>query len=796
MQSQNQNQNRNRNQTQTQSQNRNPNPNSHPPEDFTLKETSPNLGGGRVSGGDRVSTTFDLVEQMDYLYVKVVKAKELPTCDPFVEVKLGNYKGVTKNFENMSNPEWNQVFAFLKDRIQSNSVEIIVKDKDMGGDDYIGKVVFELSDVPKRVPPDSPLAPQWYILENRSGNNIRGELMVAVWLGTQADEAFPDAWHLDAAGVSGDGVANIRSKVYLSPKLWYLRVNIIQAQDLQPSDRTRLPEVFFKAGLGNMFLKTRISQSKNVNPMWNEDLMFVVAEPFEEQLVLSVEDRVGPNKEEILGKCRIPLKNVRKRQGCEDVDCRWYNLEKHVVVVGECGEQRQEVKVVGRIHMRISLDGGYHVLDELTQYSSDLRATAKQMGNASIGVLELGILSAQGLSAMKTKEGRGTTDAYCVAKYGQKWIRTRTVIDSSNPKWNEQYTWEVFDPCTVVTIVVLDNCHLEGVDKNGGAKDARIGKVRIRLSALETNRVYTHSYPLIVLNPSGVKKMGEIQLAVRFTYSSFLNMLQSYSRPLLPKMHYLRPLSIFQQDGLRIHATQIISMRMSRAEPPLRKEVVEYVLDVGSHMWSMRRSKVNVCRMTETLTGLGKICSLFDEICTWKSPFKTISVHIWLLIIVLHPRLFFTTIFLSLLAVGLLNYRKRPRHPPHMDARFSQADTASSDELDEEFDTFPSSKQGEVVKARYDRLRCISERMQTVLGDLASQGERFQSLMSWRDPRATALFMMFCLVAAVLLLFTKIQVLCILMGFYVLRPPRFRNNLPSLPFNFFRRLPTKADGLL
>lgn len=61
--------------------------------------------------------------------------------------------------------------------------------------------------------------------------------MLAIWWGTQADEAFPEAWHSD----TGD-LPSVRSKVYLSPKLWYLRVNIIEAQDLISHDKGRLPE--------------------------------------------------------------------------------------------------------------------------------------------------------------------------------------------------------------------------------------------------------------------------------------------------------------------------------------------------------------------------------------------------------------------------------------------------------------------------------------------------------------------------------------------------------------------------
>jgi hypothetical protein len=442
------------------------------------------------------------------------------------------------------------------------------------------------------------------------------------------------------------------------------------------------------------------------------------------------------------------------------------------------------------------LEGGYHVLDESTHYSSDLRPTAKQLWKNSIGVLEVGILNAQGLMPMKTKDSRGTTDAYCVAKYGQKWVRTRTIIDSFTPKWNEQYTWEVFDPCTVITIGVFDNCHLHGGDKPGGARDSRIGKVRIRLSTLETDRVYTHSYPLLVLHPNGVKKMGEIHLAVRFTCSSLLNMMHMYSQPLLPKMHYIHPLTVSQLDSLRHQATQIVSMRLSRAEPPLRKEIVEYMLDVGSHMWSMRRSKANFFRIMNVFGGLIAVGKWFDQICNWKNPITTVLIHILFIILVLFPELILPTIFLYLFLIGVWYYRWRPRHPPHMDTRLSHAESAHPDELDEEFDTFPTSRPPDIVRMRYDRLRSIAGRIQTVVGDLATQGERLQSLLSWRDPRATALFVLFCLIAAIVLYVTPFQVVALLTGFYVLRHPRFRHKLPSVPLNFFRRLPARTDCML
>ena len=176
---------------------------------------------------------------------------------------------------------------------------------------------------------------------------------------------------------------------------------MIKAQDLVLSDKSRFPEVFVKAVLGNQALRTRISQSKTINPMWNEDLMFVVAEPFEEPLVLTVEDRVGSNKDETLGNCVIPLHIVQRRLDHKPVNSRWHNQEKHVIVDGE----KKETKFASRITLKICLEGGYHVLDESTHYSNDLRPTTKQLWRPNIGILELGILSAHGLMPMKTKEG-------------------------------------------------------------------------------------------------------------------------------------------------------------------------------------------------------------------------------------------------------------------------------------------------------------------------------------------------------------------------------------------------------
>ncbi|XP_030457154.1 FT-interacting protein 7-like [Syzygium oleosum] len=778
------------------------------PGEYSVKETSPYLGGGRIVGGrvipaERPNNTYDLVEKMQYLFVRVVKARDLPakdltgSLDPYVEVRVGNYKGTTKYFEKKQNPEWNEVFAFAKDQVQTSVLEVVVMDKDLVMDDFVGLVRLDLYEIPTRVPPDSPLAPEWYRLEEMNGEKKKkGELMLAVWYGTQADEAFPDAWHSDATSATDPSSAiygHTRGKVYHSPKLWYVRVVVLEAQDLLVSDKGRFPDAYVKVQIGNQVFRTKPVQARNMNPVWREEMLFVTAEPFEDHLILSVEDRLASDKEETIGKVIVPLSEVHRRADDKMVRSRWFNLSKSTSAAMDADAGKKD-KFYSRLHLQVCLEGGYHVLDESTNYCTDLRPTAKPLWKNSIGVLELGILNAEGLHPMKTKDGKGTSDTYCVAKYGQKWVRTRTIINSLSPKYNEQYTWEVYDTATVLVVGVFDNSQINGGSSSN--KDVKIGKIRIRLSTLETGRVYTHSYPLLALHSSGVKKMGELHLAIRFSCTSLLNMMYIYSRPLLPKMHYIRPLTPMQLDLLRHQAVNLVAARLSRAEPPLKREVVEYMSDAHSHLWSMRRSKANFFRLMSVFAGLFAFGKWFGEVCKWKNPVTTILVHILFGMLVLFPELILPTAFLYMFIIGLWNYRYRPRHPPHMNTRISYADAVHPDELDEEFDTFPTTRSPAAVRYRYDRLRSVAGKVQTVVGDLASQGERIQALLSWRDPRATVIFILFCLVAAIVLYATPFQVVAIFVGAYVMRHPRLRHKVPSAPINFFKRLPAQTDSML
>ncbi|XP_044483841.1 FT-interacting protein 7 [Mangifera indica] len=737
-------------------------------------------------------SSFDLVEKMHYLFVRVVKARFLPiNGSPVVKISVGNNCTESKLARKTSFFEWDQTFAFGRDSPESSVyLDISVWDPPRGEvserGNFLGGICFDITDIPLRDPPDSPLAPQWYRLEGGEAHN--GDLMLATWVGTQADDSFPDAWKTDTAGH-----VNSKAKVYVSPKLWYLRATVIEAQDIFPSVAALKDASFtIKAKLGFQVQKTKASCTRNGTLSWNEDLLFVAAEPLTDKLKFELENR-QPKGPVTLGiTTEIPLKNIERRVDDRVVASTWFSFENTT-------NDKRVYK--GRVHLRLCFDGGYHVMDEAALVCSDYRPTARQLWKPPVGTIELGVIGCKNLLPMKTVFGKGTADAYVVAKYASKWIRTRTVSDSLEPRWNEQYTFRVYDPCTVLTIGVFDSWGVfeaDNVNKETTRPDCRIGKVRIRISTLETGKVYRNTYPLLLLGNNGTTKMGEIELAVRFIrLSPTLDFLHVYSQPLLPLMHHIKPLALVQQEMLRSTAVKIIAAHLTRSEPPLRQEVVHYMLDFDSHAFSMRKVRANWFRIINVIAGVIDIMRWVDNTRAWKNPTATILVHALLVMLVWFPDLIVPTLALYVFVIGAWNYRFRSRDPlPHFDPKLSLADTVEREELDEEFDAVPSTRPNEVVRIRYDKLRTLGARIQTLLSDFATQGERVQALVTWRDPRATGIFVVLCLIVALVLYLVPSKMVAMAFGFYYLRHPMFRDRMPSPALNFFRRLPSLCDRIM
>jgi hypothetical protein len=284
-------------------------------------------------------------------------------------------------------------------------------------------------------------------------------------------------------------------------------------------------------------------------------------------------------------------------------------------------------------------------------------------------------------------------------------------------------------------------------------------------------------------------------------------------------MHYAQPLEEEQYDffsatetaeegnKLWLHAANILALRLDRMEPPLRSEVVAYLCNAencNNSSWSLRRSKANFFRLMQVLSPLIGAERWFGGVISWKNPLTTLLIHGILVLALWFLDLVLPLVLLYLVLLGVWNYRFRPRRPPYFSMLLSYLNIVHPDELDEEFDTVKTSLSDDdgLLRMRYDRLRAVASRIQTVMGDVATLFERFQSLLTWRDPRVTAIFMLFLLLAAAVAYFVPYKKLLVAMaGFYIMRHPRLRRRrgtktTPSIITNFFLRSPSKRDELM
>ncbi|KAB8095726.1 hypothetical protein EE612_023902 [Oryza sativa] len=260
-----------------------------------VRETWPAGGGGGgggwmgVGSGERVASAYDLVEQMHYLYVRVVRARGLTAaastvaggggCNPYVEVRLGNYRGTTRHHERKAAPEWNQVFAFSRERVQASVLEVFVRGQGRRGGGGARRLRWKgrvrcrrgararAAGQPARAAVVPPRGRRRRRRQGGAGRgHARGVGRHAGRRGRSRTRGTPARRRCAEAATAWRPCRARGPKVYVTPKLWYLRISVLEAQDVVPGavagaggDKGRHGEAFVvvKVQVGGVTLRTK-----------------------------------------------------------------------------------------------------------------------------------------------------------------------------------------------------------------------------------------------------------------------------------------------------------------------------------------------------------------------------------------------------------------------------------------------------------------------------------------------------------------------------------------------------------
>ncbi|VFR01877.1 unnamed protein product [Cuscuta campestris] len=618
-------------------------------------------------------------------------------------------------------------------------------------------------------------------------NEEKEELQAVVWW---AGKDNPDFVKVVKAG----------SKMYALPNLVYYNLWINSLSNLNP---TLLPQNSLyrvKAIIGaqssttaEFFHPSPVTQALNY-PLWFVKV-YRKSLPTGE---LKVELQVAPadSRMKPCGEYKVVASGVQKLEELykknEGVDVG-LKKPKSGGGGGEDDEGKKE-SVLGVVRVAMGREAPYcHVFEEEPDKCSDLRTPAQIHMNRppAIGYLEVEIKGVKIVRPMKVRGGKATADTYCLVKCGRKLHRTRTAIGSLNHAIQEQCSCEVFDTHTVFSVALFDNRQVAA--GAGGQKekenekekekekvkevaDVYMGRVVIRISTLlpslpafKTRNTYLSTFPLYLIQPNppdrcNVKLMAELTLSYCFTlYTSsskhFLPML--FRSPLPPPNPWIPPEAEILR--LRHSAVALVAEHMSKYELPLGKAVVEDMHEDYEPSFSFRRYVTHRQRLLRAAAGFFFLRNSFTRVVTFVKPVRMVLFSLLFILLICCSDLIPHILLISFFVIGLFNLFPYPKEPPQINPLLVDiAQRINPICIDEEADTTPSSRPPEAIKSRHDELSKVVRGAEKSIGRVATGAVKIGALLRWWDPRATGVFVAFCVAAAAASYLTGPLVSCVL----------------------------------
>jgi len=493
----------------------------------------------------------------------LVKADLIGKSDPYAVVTYGKDKAKTKTIKNNLNPEWDFETDIPIEENGPSNVKIEVFDSDkIGKDKSLGSAVIDLGDLL-----NEPLDESWIPLSGTKSGQIKvsadfspdsedgvgsvrrpseqGNRKASDNFGMRKESESHSSYSRKTSEMSETHSSYSRktSEVYASRKAsesqgsysrkasesqssfsrktsgldglgndmpgpGTINLNVIQAKDLIKADMIGKSDPYAVISYGNDKLNSKAVKNSQ-NPEWNFDAQLPVDEDTPESFKIEVFDKDKFGKDKSLGSTDIDIPSIANEEPLKEAWIPLDGVKSGMIQVSadydpadpNNKEKRKPSGMGGAKALKGDLGDGKSVGSP-----TDNSGKRKQSGFGSdsdipAGNVHLEIIEAKNLIKA---DMIGKSDPYAVVTYGDDKLKTKTIKNDQNPKWNFEadIPTEENGPSNV-KIEIFDN------DKFG--KDKPLGAANIDLDDLINNGSLKDAWiPL-----SGVKS-GELKVSADF----------------------------------------------------------------------------------------------------------------------------------------------------------------------------------------------------------------------------------------------------------------------------------------
>ena len=670
--------------------------------------TASRLGGVPIPPTPKLPTIDceDVVSKC--LFVKVKSAVDLlamdgDTSDPFVVVRYRGSEALSTTKPETLNPTWDEVFTFRtppgRDELdETDEVELFVYDRDFGGlNDFIGYARVDLRGVAITTSADAARA--YYSPEawNQSDDETRkrrewldlgpmpkeeevsffdanhlkeklmfwegeraftGRVEVETWMGNRHDHEFRVAGVPAVKTVDEDAEKNVAH--YVDPVTALIRVEVKRGRNVMDLDGDGGSDPYCEVALVDpKGVKPEQSQSTHyiddtMTPEWDRTFNFILAKPYEDELVLRVYDYDGATSfDDLIGQVKIPVSKLKVDSSRRKATAKSASTTKgskgvseEGTVVGDAAssysppaeewmtlldkegnEKDAEGTPYGEILVKAYLDEEY--FEHL--HGGDAKGEVGKLAVDVVRVLDL----------------PKPTTTFCVVKIGPYWTRLPNVDESAEPRWNQRLLYPVFEPAACVTVAVFE----------GAAGSCQfLGRVKLQLSTMEDGVRYAGTFQLIHREPASgeVRRTCRLECGIRFDYGPGGKAIAAkYMEPMLPEKWYTNPMADEEKEKVIKAHKEMLVQRLAIASPPLSDAVSKQLLEFAKHEVNVGSIKSSIARIQRLVAGVDKITAAIAYALSWDSVVITALAQAWIVYLVYYPNMLAPSVLLAIALYSL-----------------------------------------------------------------------------------------------------------------------------------------------